>query len=818
MKKKGAKRSAQSPAKHPAQQSVAFPALEKAALLRSAGLLGVLVFVMFADVLLAPGSHVLGSRDTDMFLQFFSWRQFGFGELAKGNLALWNPHIYGGAPYFGGSQAAMLYPTNLLLLFLPLPLAINWSIAINVWLLGVFMYFWAAYRRLGALACFLAGVLIMFCGPHFMHVYAGHIVHTACMTWAPILFLAIDRIFDWSFASGDEVGKKARWKSVAVWSLAGMFAVAMQIFAGHPQYLFYTAIAAGIYSLLHFARALFFQTENAMRPLSTAQFAMAAVALAAIYAGGVALGAVQLLTSIQATNETIRSLPVPFEFAAMFGFPPENLLTLINPFLFGDMTHQAYWGRCYLWEMSLFFGVSGMVLAVYGAIYADKTQRRFSISLIVVTLILALGVHTPLFRVLYDWVPGFGKFRSISKFSFQSLLFLVMLAAIGFDKIARARRVERKFVVGVFAGAGVILCAAAVIWISSATGWRNLIASVLATQESYLPPQAANSLGFADDARIFSAEMLFISGVVALAFGALLHLVPTWPEALHILVALAVVETWAFAWHTRATFDSNTVVVPEVQKFLGDHPGDYRILNLLNPNSAMSIGAQDLWGFDPGVVRRYAEFVTWSQGGDPDKATQYVNFAKLDPLYAMLRLRFAFVPGQKGMQVAEAPTAPMPRVQLVPRYRMLQKRDAIFARMRESSFDPRREVILEKEPDPKPTHDEKPNEAAGTARVVTATTDALTIEADLPQPAILLITDAWTPAWRAVALPDSVQNRYDVQPADYVLRAVPLAAGHHHFRVEYAPRAFVLGKWISLVSAFGLAGCAVALFRGKRWS
>lgn len=811
MKSKKAKRSA--PAKPTAPQHAAFPALEKPALLASAGLLGALVFVMFADVLLAPGSRVLGSRDTDMFLQFFSWRQFGFGELAKGNLALWNPHIYGGAPYFGGSQAAMLYPTNLLLLFLPLPLAINWSIAINVWLLGAFMYLWAAYRRLGALACFLAGVLIMFCGPHFMHIYAGHIVHTACMTWAPIIFLAIDRIFDWSFASVAEVENRARWKSAAGWSLAGMLAVAMQIFAGHPQYLFYTAIAVGIYSLLHFARILFFEKNEAISVgAQLPNVALATVALAAIYAGGVALGAVQLLTAVQASNETIRSLPVPFEFAAMFGFPPENFLTLINPFLFGDMTHQAYWGRCYLWEMSLFFGVSGFVLALYGAIYADKTQRRFSITLIVITLILALGVHTPLFRVLYDWVPGFGKFRSISKFSFQSLLFLVMLAAIGFDKIARARRVERRFVIGVFAGAGVILFAAMVIWISSAAGWRNLIASVLATHESYLPPQAANSLGFADDARIFTAEMLFISGVIALAFGTLLHLVPSWPDALRLLVALAVVETWAFAWHTRATFDSNTVVIPEVQKFLADHPGDYRILNLLNPNSAMSIGAQDLWGFDPGVVRRHAEFVTWSQGGDPDKATQYVSFAKLDPLYALLRLRFAFVPGQKGMQVAETPTTPMPRVQLVSQYRVLEKRDAIFAQMRESGFDPRREVILEHEPEPKPA----PNEAAGTATIINSSTDSLTIEADLSQPAILLLTDAWTPAWRAVPLDGSAQSHYEVQPADYVLRAVPLTAGHHRFRVEYAPRAFVLGKWISLISTLGFAGCAVVLFRAKR--
>ena len=67
----------------------------------------------------------------------------------------------------------------------------------------------------------------------------------------------------------------------------------------------------------------------------------------------------------------------------------------------------------------------------------------------------------------------------------------------------------------------------------------------------------------------------------------------------------------------RATSDSATFVNSEEKQFLADHPGDYRIMNVANPNSAMIIGAQDMWGYDATVVRRYAEFMTWTQGGDP---------------------------------------------------------------------------------------------------------------------------------------------------------------------------------------------------------
>jgi hypothetical protein len=115
--------------------------------------------------------------------------------------------------------------------------------------------------------------------------------------------------------------------------------------------------------------------------------------------------------------------------------------------------------------------------------------------------------------------------------------------------------------------------------------------------------------------------------------------------------------------------------------------------------------------------------------------------------------------------------------------------------MRSETFDPTREVILESEPEPKPTQSNN----NGGARITATTTDSLTIEAEVEQPSILLITDAYASAWRAVSLPGSEQVYYNLLPANYVLRAVPLAAGHHLLRVEYRPIAFAIGKWISLI-------------------
>ena len=84
------------------------------------------------------------------------------------------------------------------------------------------------------------------------------------------------------------------------------------------------------------------------------------------------------------------------------------------------------------------------------------------------------------------------------------------------------------------------------------------------------------------------------------------------------------------------------------------------------------------------------------------------------------------------------------------------------------------------------------------------------------RPAILLITDPYSRDWRAVPLAGSSQQSYEILPADYILRAIPLAAGHHHLLVEYAPPSFRTGRAISLAAFVLWIGAAAGLQLGGR--
>lgn len=746
-------------------------------------LLGVLVLLLFGDVLFSPGALLLSQRGADLSDQFLYSREFGSGQLRRGNLPLWNPHLFSGAPYLGTFQSALLYPLNLHYLVLPLHRAINVDLVLHVYLIGLFTYLWAQRRRLHPAACFVAACVVMLGGPFFLHLYAGHLSVLDTMAWAPLLFLAMDGLSE---------------RRALRWGLLGAAAVAMQILAGHPQTLFYTAVAAVVY----LAAGL----------LAGEVRGRAALGLAGIYAGGAALGAVQLLTGIEAGAESTRGAGVAYSFTSMFSFPPENLLTLVAPDLFGGLSpgDGGYWARCYLWEMSLFAGAGGFALAAHGVLEGGRSARRYAL-VWAALLLLALGGHTPLLKLLHAWVPGFDRFRGPSKFILPASLMLGMLSGVGLDRLLRApgRRRTAALLLALAVMAG-----SAALWVrTSPEGWARVVEAVAATGESYHPPSEFHAPEFLRKTAEAATASLLTCAALCLLLAALFRRAAAKPGTAFLIAAIAVVELCRFAGAARPTFPFAWTREPVLSGFLARHPGDYRILQLQQPNSAMATGAQNLTGYEPSsLLSRYASFIAFTQGQPQDKTRALLTFTRVHPLFRILRCRYALVPEGDGQRVVTMPD-PLPRALLLYDWKLVPDRGAMLAAMEHPDFDPRRTAMLESRPDPAPV----PGGPPGTVRVMRVTTDGLEIEAETPRPALLLVTDSYSRGWRAVPLPGNVQARYQVLPADMVLRAVPLAAGSHRLRLEYCPAGFRIGRWISLAAVLVFAVLwRVALRLGSR--
>jgi len=727
-------------------------------------LLAALTLAILSGALLAGPDTVLSDKRMDLRYFFVHWRYFGFHELKSGNLALWNPYCSSGTPFFGNFQSALLYPLNFLYLLLPLGPAINWTIALHLFLGGAFTFYWMRHRGLHSLACLLSAAMFMFCGPHFLQVHAGHLSNLCTLIWAPLLFLAMDQVVD-----RPSLGP----------CLLGMFAVAMAVLAGHPQFVFYLGVGAGVYGVLQVVRA--------------PQRGKVILGLGAIALGGAALSAVQLLTGIQEGGEAIRSVGMPYNFAASFSFPPENFLTLVAPWFFGNMTSVPYWGRWYITEVSLFVSVMGLVMAVYGMAHGAPAARRFSITMLAVALVLAMGCYTPLYYLLFNYVPGFNAFRGMDKFLWLAALFLSALAAIGMDKLLRGGIVSRRMAAGV-AGAGVALCLLAGLP-GQLDWWGRVVRSIPASGAFTMYFSDFGDPAFVVLSSRHAVHCLLRGALALFVAAALLELARSRrkPACLGILL-MAVIELGAFALASLETFQLSTSYSPGTTAFLAQHPGgDYRILQF-NPNMSMTTGSFNVEGDDPSGLLRYRRFLDFAEGIDFD-AMPYAQSPKSFDTNALRMLRCRYFMSPEGKAVLEAPDA-LPRMLLADRFRVMTNYHDIFSTLTNANFNMEEEVILESQPDPWP----QPAREKGTVTLLESSTDYLKIEADVSAPALLLITDSYSRGWRALALPGSSQARYEVMPADYCLRAIPLAAGHHLLRVEYSPLGFRVGKAVSITA------------------
>ncbi len=749
------------------------------------GVLLLATLAMFGDVLVAGSARILSKDGEDLATIFLNWQEFGFAELRRGHLPLWNPHIYSGSPYFAGFQPALLYPPNWIGVMLSSAPAINVGVTMHVLLAGLWVYLWARHRDLHPVACLMAALVFMFCGAHFLQIYRGHLPNLRTLVWAPLVLLSIDGWID--------TGRPR-------WALVGMAAVGMQILAGHVQEMYYTGLVAGGYA---------FSLGLARR-----QIVRALAGFVVIYIGGASLSAVQLLAGIDAARETARS-DLTYEIASMYSFPPENVLTLILPGIFGDLVTTPYWGRWTLTEMCLFIGVAPFLLALYGARHGAPEKRRSSLVFAVLVLILAFGYYTPLYNVFYTYLPGFGSFRGTTKFAFLATLFIIMLSAVGLDAALRTAVLPRwPGVLAATAGALLFVTGAAV-WQSAVAGagggWARLLAAKnLSDAAFYEPIDWAQP--FFTRAGQHAALVLAIGGASFFAAGAIWNLGRRRRRALYALALLGVVEVFVYARYSRPTFDPapRFRASDQLRRFLAHDPDDHRIL-ALNPYLAMTAGAHDVYGYDPMLLTRYADLLATTQGVDRRRLI-VTRIRHPGPLLGMLRLRWVVEMTDLGVHASFADLRQLPRAFLVTHWRVVTDDAARLAVLKDRAFDARSTVLLETPPDPPPNPEAEPA-TLGPVRVIDISTDAVDIEAEVTSPAVLILSDSYSAGWKATALSPGPQEAYRVLPADHTLLAIPLAAGHHHLRLEYRPLAFVVGTWITIAALFAYAVAIVFIWR-----
>ena len=752
-------------------------------------LLVLMVLAVLGDLLVRSDGRVASHRLGDVVRYFVFAREFGFDELRRGNLALWNPHVFSGTPFVGAFQSAMLYPLNQVHLFFSAPVGINLEILLHVLLLALFTFRWARGWGLSPAAALVSASVAAFGASVSLRVLAGALTVLATYAWVPLLLCSIDEL--------------SRRASLG-WALVGGFATTMMLFAGHPPTVLMSALVVGLYCVPAFV---------ASRERSRFVACLAAMVLVSSMLAGVQLG-----TGFETLRESVRQGGMPFDFATSYSFPPENLLTLGIPYLFGTATPYtlSYYGRWWYWDASAFIGMTPVVLVVLGAARRRAAGRGIAVALATVCVILAMGRYTPAYAALYHLVPGFDLLRSPSKFMFFATLFLALLAGMGVDSLLtgqEARSSSRLHGTVALAVAGLLLVGLGA-WIGLAAAdpgvWSPIQLLARLNDREAFGPARLSRWGAA------AASSVRLAGITCVGLAVLLRLSQRRRWAVGLIVAVCLLELLAFARANRGGVPANVLVGQRAQTVaLYEAAGTSRVLERSPPsNIAMSAGGFSVWGYDPVVLDRYARFVARSQGFSIADLNNVRGREPLrhHPLLHLVRGRFTVreprtTRSRHVPAVIEEFPGELPRFLLVGRYTIASGPEAILDTMEAPGFDPWTTVVLETTPDPLPAG----AHVHGKVEVLEESTDDVLLDVELDGPAVLVVTDAYARGWRVVARRGSGQQSYRIQPADLVLRGIALEAGHHVLRLEYAPLAYRLGQAVSAL------GCLISLVAVAWW-
>jgi hypothetical protein len=340
--------------------------------------------------------------DYDAFVYFYPQRAYLARSLLGGQIPLWNPDLFLGAPFLANPQTAVLYPPSWLFLLGPVHAVYTVQLVLHSFLAAYFTYALVRYAfHLQPLAAAVAGLAYAFGG--FAVGQVGHLNQISAAAWLPAVVLAFDRF---------QVTGRPRWIAF------GALALALQVFAGHPQETYMTLLVLALFGLT---------SVPWRRPKR-----LALVALGVMCALGGLIAAAQLLPTLELTPLSIRGEGVNWKDAVAGSLPSYLSVRALFPPFWVTVPNTEYLG---------YAGVTAVVLGLLAIMFGRARPVIFGVLVCFLGLFLALGENNGFYGLVFASVPGFDTFRVPARWLLLWEFGAAVLAAVGADWIGRGAQV-----------------------------------------------------------------------------------------------------------------------------------------------------------------------------------------------------------------------------------------------------------------------------------------------------------------------------------------------------------------------------------------
>ena len=710
------------------------------------------VLLFFWPVISGAAWIPRGGGDLVSFI--YPMYRFAAHSLQQGELPLWNPTLYAGAPFISDNQSGLFYPVNLLLFFLRPTFsyaAIQGLVIVHFWLAGLSMYLclrgWRQQDPILPLPALFGAIAFAFSDLFITHI--GNLNLNAVMSWLPLSLLLLHRSIE-----------AERWKTAVLFSLAAGWIVAISTLAGHGQMTFMTGLFLGSYGLY---RAL---VERNGRSL----LLVGLVGLVGV--GGAAISLLPAAAHIPLTPRA------GFDFAQStnYSIPLAGLVGAVAPDFYGRGILN-FWGGWPRVEVGYMGVLPLLLLPVPFLTNRWREGLFFGVAFLFFGL-LALGENAPLYELLFARLP-IVPFQVPARFVVLSNLCAAMLAGLGLDHLLKRRALRGQTA---WLGTTAVLLLLLTLWL----GWQ------------------ANQLGMARPEKLAQMQTAVLTFLLLGTGGwamllALSRSVNTgWLTGTAVL--LLALDLIGLGWQVEIEPNNPTLGFPTNSPALSFIQADDTFFRIdiatgeWQPSTAQLLNLYDIGGvFNPLQMSNYNAYIG-SMG------------YRGSPAYNLLGVKYVI--GQKDEPPGDANflisvfeddpavtvylnTRALPRAMVVQNTQMVPDLDAAFTAVHAADFDPTQTVIL--------TSGQPLSQTPAPVDLLITRYDLnrAAYQVQTEQPAYLVLSDLYHPGWRATVNGQTAV----VQPANYALRAIYLPSGVHDVQLWFVPPGWRLGVAITAVTA-----------------
>lgn len=689
-----------------------------------------IICLFHIDIIVAPLGQYFSGLDLKDLNYYINIRQYAFDSLLSAIFPLWTTKLFCGIPFFANSETSIFYLPNIIFILLPVSKAFNLSFIIHFFILSFGVFLWIDNQIKDKLVSIIVAVTAVFFSNFYLHFCAGHLSNIITVAWFPLLLYFYDKVFE---------------KKDYIFILPVSFILSLQIFAGHFQYIYYSALVSFVYILV------FCRNKYTIVTITSSYFISLLLCL------------IQFLPSLDFYLEGARRLGILNHFSL-----DSKLIYLITLIFPGTITCM----NCWYWETSNYIGIFNFVVVLL-AITNIKNDKRILKSFVFV-VVLYLFSFQSFSKILGNIIPFFSLFRSPIKLNFFVGIFLLPVLAYGIKNILNENIKINRYLILLM----ISFCLLLILF-------RNNVAVII-----------SNILGQGSIEVLLNLKLsVIISSILILILMILLYLKRYLVSKILIILLLIIEPVIVMRYFSKPFVFDNDYKYEYIQKDIFNEQVRFFSNNYYN----LKYNAENISGSVPDALANYLRFMKYLE-----------KTFNTDNILGLLRCEYIVNDTTKNVEKTGVKT--LNRINVYYDYKIETDKEKIYELLSQHDFNIFDTVVLEKQP-----QYETKEKGEYNINIIYFNENSIEFECETTQPAIILYTDNYSKGWKAYNI-ENPKEKYKIICADYIYKAISVNEGKHKIKIEYKPKSFIIGLWVSIISWIIFIGFIVYFYIKRRKS